>query len=339
MESMHFYSPKQRNTIILIILLILGSFLVYSLRILSGTLLSTLVIYTIFRPINIILTERWRWNSVLSALFIMLSSLVIIVLPFLTLSMMVVSKITAFQQQPGNIAGIIQKFEAYVGDTFNMPHILEKIIPKINEYAASLFPAVLNGAANIFVGLLVMYFLLYFMFTRYNSFENELLKYAPFDKEDALKFGKELRNTTYSNVLGQGLIAVVQGSLVSIGFLIFDIPDAFFWGVISTFLSFLPIIGAPFVFIPAACIQLAYGHSTAGWGLLIWGLVLITNIDNVIRFALAKKIAHTHPIITVIGVIIGIPTFGILGLVFGPLLLSYFIITLRIYQNNNIPKQ
>jgi predicted PurR-regulated permease PerM len=184
-----------------------------------------------------------------------------------------------------------------------------------------------------------MYFLLYFMFTRYTTFENELLKYAPFDKEDALKFGKELRNTTYSNVLGQGLIAVVQGSLVSIGFLIFDIPDAFFWGVISTFLSFLPIIGAPFVFIPAACIQLAYGHTTAGWGLLIWGLVLITNIDNVIRFALAKKIAHTHPIITVIGVIIGIPTFGILGLVFGPLLLSYFIITLRIYQNNNIPKQ
>ena len=336
---MNFYSPKQRNTIILIILLILGSFLLYSLRILSGALLSTLVIYTIFRPINILLTERWRWNSVLSALFIMLSSLVIIVLPFLTLSMMVVSKITAFQQQPGNIAGIIQKFEAYVGDTFNMPHILEKIVPKLHEYAASLFPAVLSGAANIFVGLLVMYFLLYFMFTRYITFENELLKYAPFDKEDALKFGEELRNTTYSNVLGQGLIAVVQGSLVSIGFLIFDIPDAFFWGVISTFLSFLPIIGAPFVFIPAACIQLAYGHTTAGWGLLIWGLVLITNIDNVIRFALAKKIAHTHPIITVIGVIIGIPVFGILGLVFGPLLLSYFIITLRIYQNNNIPKQ
>jgi len=339
MEAMHFYSPKQRNTIILIILLILGSFLVYSLRILSGALLSTLVIYTIFRPINIVLTERWRWNSVLSALFIMLSSLVIIVLPFLTLSMMVVSKITAFQQQPGNIAGIIQKFEAYVGDTFNMPHILEKIVPKLNEYAAGLFPTVLTGAADIFIGLLVMYFLLYFMFTRYTTFENELLEYAPFDKEDALKFGKELRNTTYSNVLGQGLIAVVQGSLVSIGFLIFDIPDAFFWGVISTFLSFLPIIGAPFVFIPAACIQLAYGHNTAGWGLLIWGLVLITNIDNVIRFALAKKIAHTHPIITVIGVIIGIPTFGILGLVFGPLLLSYFIITLRIYQNNNIPKQ
>jgi predicted PurR-regulated permease PerM len=286
-----------------------------------------------------VLTERWRWNSVLSALLIMLSSLVIIVLPFLTLSMMVVSKIADFQQHPTNIKVIIQKFETYVGNTFNVPHVLEKIIPKINEYAASLFPGVLSSAADIFLGLLVMYFLLYFMFTRYKIFENGLLTYAPFDEEDALKFGIELRNTTYSNVLGQGLIALVQGSLVSVGFLLFGIPDAFFWGVVSTFLAFFPIIGAPFVFIPAALIQLAYGHTTAGWGLLLWGLIIITNIDNIIRFALAKKIANTHPIITVIGVIIGIPTFGILGLVFGPLLLSYFIITLRIYQNNNIPKQ
>ncbi|MFM6953965.1 MAG: AI-2E family transporter [Sphingobacteriaceae bacterium] len=336
---MNFYSPKQRNTIILIILLILGSFLVYSLRILSGALLSTLVIYTIFRPLNIFLTERWHWKRIPSALLIMASSLLIIVLPFLTLSMMVVSKISEFQQHPANIQLIIQQFETYVGNTFNIPHILEKIIPKMNEYAAGLFPAVVSGAADIFLGLLVMYFLLYFMFTKYQSFENGLLTYAPFSKEDATEFGTQLRDTTYSNVLGQGLIAVVQGSLVSIGFLIFGIPDAFFWGVVSTVLAFFPVIGAPFVFIPAALIQLAYGHTTAGWGLLLWGLIIITNIDNVIRFALAKKIANTHPIITVIGVIIGIPTFGILGLVFGPLLLSYFILTLKIYRKNTIHKQ
>lgn len=335
---MSIYSKSQRDTIVLSLLLVLGAFILYSLRVLTGALLSTVVLYTIFRPLNIFLTQNWKINKSLSAVLIMLLSLGIIVMPFLTLSMMVVSKISTFQQQPELLKITIQKFEAYVGDTFHVPHVLEKLVPKLNEYAAGLFPALVSGAADIFLGLLVMYFLLYFMFTHYQDFEKGLINFAPFEKNDAIEFGTELRNTTYSNVLGQGLIAIVQGGLVSLGFLLFGIPDALFWGTIATFLSFLPVVGAPLVFIPAAIIQLANGHPSAGWGLLIWGLVLITNIDNVIRFLLAKRIANMHPIITVVGVIIGIPTFGILGLVFGPLLLAYFILTLRIYQHRELKK-
>lgn len=331
---MSIYNYKQRSTIVLIILIILGGFLLYSLRVIAGAFLSTLVLYTIFRPLYLFLTEKWRWRKPLAAIAIMVSSLVIIVLPFLALSLMVINKITEFQQNPQNIQSLIKRFEAYVGATFNIPHSLEKIISKLNEYATDLFPAIIGGAADIFLGVLVMYFLIYFMFTQHENFEKALIKYAPFKQDDAIKFATELRNTTYSNVLGQGFIAIVQGSLVSIGFLIFGIPDAVFWGVIATFLSFLPVVGAPFVFIPAALIELSNGNTTAGWGLLLWGFILITNIDNVIRFTLARRIADTHPIITVIGVIIGIPIFGILGLVFGPLLLSYFILTFKIYENS-----
>ena len=66
--------------------------------------------------------------------------------------------------------------------------------------------------------------------------------------------------------------------------------------------------------------------------MLIFGFVIIINIDNVLRFMIAKKVGNIHPIITVIGVVIGIPLFGILGLVFGPLLLSYFILLIKIYE-------
>lgn len=333
---MSIYTDKQRHTIVLAILLVLGSFLLYSLRIITGALLSTLVLYTIFRPVYLFLTGHWRWNTIVTTLCIMISSLVIIVLPFLALSMMVINKISNFQENPEQIKALIARFEAYIGSTFNIPHSLEKAANKLNEYAADLFPAIIGGAADIFIGILVMYFLLYFMFTHHHAFEKGLLKYAPFKQNDAIKFATELRNTTYSNVLGQGFIALVQGSLVSVGFLMFGIPDALFWGVIATFLSFLPVVGAPFVFIPAALIQLSNGNATAGWGLLIWGFVLIINIDNVIRFMIARKVANTHPIITVIGVIIGIPLFGILGLVFGPLLLSYFILTFKIYEGNKL---
>lgn len=336
---MSIYNYKQRNTIVLIILIVLGSFLLYSLRIIAGAFLSTLVLYTIFRPVYLFITEKWLWNRTLAALVIMLSSLVIIVLPFLALSIMVINKVSEFQQNPEVLQSLIDRFESFVGSTFNIPHSLEKIVTRLGNYATELFPAIIGGVADILLGILVMYFLLFFMFTQHQAFEKSLIKYAPFKQKDTIKFAAELRNTTYSNVLGQGFIAIVQGSLVSLGFVIFGLPDALFWGVIATFLSFLPVVGAPFVFVPAAIIQISNGNATAGWGLLLWGLILIINIDNVIRFMIARRVANTHPIITVIGVIIGVPVFGILGLVFGPLLLSYFILTIKIYESSNtMPK-
>ena len=277
-----------------------------------------------------------RW---LSALIIIFSSLIIIVLPFLALSFMVIGKITEFNNDPMRIKVIIQKIDDFAGSKFNQPDLVDKGIQKANDFATELFPSVLGGAANIFLGLVVMYFLLYFMFVQRESFENGLLKYAPFREQNALKFATELRNTTNSNVLGQGFIAIVQGALVSLAFFIFGINDAIFWGVISTFLSFLPVVGAPIVFVPAALIELANGNAMAGWGLLLFGFIIITNIDNVIRLMIAKKVSDTHPIITVIGVLIGIPMFGILGLVFGPLLLSYFILTIRIYETSKLASE
>ncbi len=174
------------------------------------------------------------------------------------------------------------------------------------------------------------------MLLNHEIFEKQLIKYSPFREQNALKFADELKYTTYSNILGQGLIAIVQGALVSLGFFIFNIEDAIFWGVISIFLSFLPLIGSAFVFIPAGIIELANGHNTSGIGILLWGVLLVSNIDNVIRFLIAKRIGNIHPIITVIGVIIGIPAFGIMGLVIGPLLLSYFILTVRIYETSKL---
>jgi predicted PurR-regulated permease PerM len=333
---MSMYSYKQRNTIVLAILIILGCFILYSLRTIAGTLLSTIVLYTILVPVFNVFVEKLgikRWIA--SALIIVLS-LFIIVLPFLTLSILVVDKISEFQEDPIRVRVMMQKIDEFIGAKIDQPNLVDKLMTKVNVLAEELFPSLISGAANIILGLLIMYFLLYFMLVQKKEFEAGLLKYAPFREQNALKFAEELRLTTYSNVLGQGFIAIVQGALVSIGFFMCGIRDPVFWGVISAFLCFLPVVGAPVVFVPAAIIEFANGHTTAGWGLLLWGFIVIINIDNVIRLVIAKGVSDTHPIITVVGVIIGIPVFGILGLVFGPLLLSYFILTIKIYETSRL---
>jgi predicted PurR-regulated permease PerM len=174
------------------------------------------------------------------------------------------------------------------------------------------------------------------MFTQMREFETGLLKYAPFREQHAVKFAVALRNSTYSNVLGQGIIALTQGTLLANGFWIFGLPDPIFWGVIGTFISFLPVVGAPTLTIPAGIILIADGHSLKGILLMVYGLLFIGNIDNVLRMIINKRVGNTHPIISIIGVFIGIPLFGILGLVFGPLLLSYFLLLLEIYETNRM---
>ena len=96
----------------------------------------------------------------------------------------------------------------------------------------------------------------------------------------------------------------------------------------------MPVIGAPMVTGPAAIILFLNGQTWQGVFVTLFTLIVIINIDNVIRFMINRKLADTHPIVTVVGVIIGLPLFGFVGLVFGPLLLLWFMHLIQIYETN-----
>jgi predicted PurR-regulated permease PerM len=333
---MSIFNYKQRNNIILAAIIILGCFLVFALSGLFSSILGAIVLFTIFRPVYLHLVEKKSWNKALVALLIMFTSLIVIVIPMMSLSIMVVNKIGSINKNTFNLQEWVSKTDDYAGYNFHQPHIAENTLQKLGAYATELFPSILGGAAHILITLILMYFLLYFMFTQIREFESALLKYAPFREQHALKFAEALRNSTYSNVLGQGIIAVTQGTLLANGFWFFGLPDPVFWGVIGAFISFLPVVGAPTLSIPASIILMAEGHTLKGILLLAYGLLFIGNVDSFLRMMINKRIANTHPLISIIGVFIGIPLFGILGLVFGPLLLSYFLLLLDIYETNRM---
>ncbi|SFH12907.1 AI-2E family transporter [Pedobacter insulae] len=331
---MSIFTYKQRNNINLVIIIALGCLIAYSLQGIFGSILSTLVLYTILRPAYIHFAEVKKWNKSFTAISLLFLSLIVLVLPFYALSSMVIAKITELNNNQIYFTNLLNKIKHLFEFSENATQMIEDGLKKAGTWATGLFPSLITGVFNIVFGLLLMYFLLYFMLVERDSFENALLKYAPFREQNAKRFAEEMRNTTYANVVGQGFIAIVQGSLVSLCFYVLGYSDPVFWGVITTFISFVPILGPPVVFVPAALLQIADGNNFAGWAMLIFGFVVIINIDNVLRFMIAKKVGNIHPVITVIGVVIGIPLFGILGLVFGPLLFSYFFLLIRIYEKS-----
>ncbi len=333
---MPLFDRQQRNNITLVSIIVLGCVLAYALSAIFSSILGAIVLYVLFRPLYIYMSEKRGWNKGISALLIIVLSLVVIVIPFLLLSFMLINKILGFNTKALPIDSWVDKIDMFTAEHINQPRFAEDTLQKLATYAADLFPSILGSAANIILTLLVLYFMLYFMFVELRKFEAGLLKYAPFSEQHALKFATALKNATYSNVLGQGIISVVQGVLLANGFWIAGIPDPVFWGVVATFISFLPVVGAPTLSIPAGIYLMLLGRTWSGIGIMAYGLLFIGNLDHVLRLVINKRIADTHPIISIIGVFIGLPLFGILGLVFGPVLLSYFILMVQIYETDRM---
>jgi len=124
-----------------------------------------------------------------------------------------------------------------------------------------------------------------------------------------------------------------------IGYLILGVKEPFFWFGVTCIAGMIPVVGAALAYIPLAILFFANGQNWQGIAMLVFGFGIIGTIDNVLRFTLLKKLGNVHPLTTVFGVIIGLNLFGFIGLIFGPLLISLFMLLLRIYSSEFITKQ
>ncbi|HXL01475.1 MAG TPA: AI-2E family transporter, partial [Dysgonamonadaceae bacterium] len=137
--------------------------------------------------------------------------------------------------------------------------------------------------------------------------------------------------------IGIPLLAIIQGMFAYGGYLFFGVSNALLYAVLTAFATILPIVGTTIVWLPLGISIMIGGDLRAGLGLIAYGFFVISTVDNVIRFILQKQLADIHPLITVFGVLIGIPMFGFWGVIFGPLLLSLFILFFNMYRHEYIP--
>jgi len=141
---------------------------------------------------------------------------------------------------------------------------------------------------------------------------------------------------TISNAITVPLLVVIQGLVASIGYLLFGVHNVLLLGILTGFATIIPIVGASIVWIPICIYLAATGDYFSAIGLTLYALIVLINVDNVVRFILQKKLSDTHPLITVFGVIIGLSLFGFWGVVFGPIMLSMFFICIDIFKREYI---
>ncbi len=329
------YTPQQQRFLLITSLVIIAGFIIAGLRGYASAFLGAGILYVIFRPWFTALALKRGWNRSLVTTLLILFSLVVIVMPFLTLSLLLIGRIQYYSRNTEDILNLIRKGEELTGFQITNPQNVRQILQQGATYASRLLPSLAGGALDFIVIIGLMFFTLYFMFVQQEAFQKGLHKYLPFKRDTQRELGESLKNNVNANVLGQALVCLVQGVLTGVTLWIFGVPDAAFWGVIGFFMAFIPVLGTPLVWGPAGLIKLSQGDTSQGIGILVVGIVVIINIDNLLRIMLAKRMGDIHPLVTLAGIVLGVPIFGILGLVIGPLLVSYFIVLMGVFEREN----
>jgi predicted PurR-regulated permease PerM len=269
----------------------------------------------------------------LAAVILIFLSFIIILLPFYILVNMLSTKVGFAIQHSNEVLLSIKQFIQQYEKKYQMNILTETNIQKVTNWGAQTLPGVLGATVSTLIAIIVMYFILFFMLTQGRKMESAFYEWAPLKDENIMLLRNDLNKMVLSNAIGIPLIALLQGIVGLIGYILIGVPEPLFWFVITVFTALLPVVGAALAYIPLALLLFAGGDSVRGLIVLGFGLGVVGSVDNIFRFWLAKKLGDVHPLITVFGVIIGINLFGFIGIIFGPILISLFLIMIRIYTN------
>lgn len=158
---------------------------------------------------------------------------------------------------------------------------------------------------------------------------NEIL---PFNETNTQDVVHKINMIIRSNAIGIPLLAFIQGGVAMIGYWIFGAPNILFSGFLTGIASVVPMVGTALIWIPIAVYMALIGNWFQAIGLVAFGMLVISQLDNLIRFIIQKKMADIHPLITIFGVVIGLSLFGFMGVIFGPLLLSLFLLFIDMFK-------
>ena len=333
------FNNQLRQVLLLGLIILLGGMLVTNLYIFLPGFLGGATLYILLRKWYEKLTIQKKWPKGLTALLFILSSIVVISIPIyfsvLLVSPKIYSLINNQQEIVKNLELFSKKIETLTGQQFFNLSSAEMIAKKIAAY----IPTLLNSTANVLSNMLMLFFLLYYLLINGKNVEKYLNHIIPFKSENVAKLANETDTMIRANAVGIPIICIVQGLFAAIGYLIFGVKDWAMWGFITGVFAFFPLVGTMIVWVPLVIYLYSINDTATATWLTVYSIIVTGNVDYITRLMLLKKIGNVHPMITILGVIVGLQLFGFMGLIFGPLLISYFIIFIKIYMNEFSIKQ
>ncbi|MBS2024607.1 MAG: AI-2E family transporter [Deltaproteobacteria bacterium] len=214
------------------------------------------------------------------------------------------------------------------------PETLKDYLDEGLDRAQALSKEVLGASAGFAAGTLIMLAALYVMLIDGKGAVRYLKAISPLPRAQTNELFTEFANVTGAAVLGSTVTAFVQGTLATIGYFVAGVPHAFFLGVATLVCSFIPAVGTLLVWVPACAVLVVNGRTKSAIVLALYCLVVVGASDNVVKPLVMRGKVAMHGGLVLLSLLGGVTTFGLLGLILGPLALSFFVALLRIYRRD-----
>jgi predicted PurR-regulated permease PerM len=327
------FNERLRQVLVLMLLIAIAFLLVLELGIFIPGLLGGLTLYILSRTLYFRLIHKRKWKKGGTAVLFMLSYIIIISLPVYLCVTLIMPKITAIGENQEKIIQAIEGVANKIKDKTGMSILSQDSAKAISAKVSAFIPKLLNSTLNIITNLIMMFFLFYYLLVNGKEVEKYLGKIIPLKTSNINILAVETKMMVKANALGIPIICIIQGAFAALGYWIFGIEDWGLWGFVTGVFAFFPLVGTMIIWVPLAGYLFTQGLNWPAIGLTIYSVIVTGNVDYIARLGLMKRMGNVHPMVTVLGVIVGLNLFGFMGLIFGPLLVSYFIVLVKIYIN------
>ena len=326
------FKERRWKISLLVTLLILGLIILFELRGFLSGFLGAFTLYVLMRKQLFFLTEKKKVKPTLASILLLIEVIALFLIPVSFMFLMLADKVTMINIDPQLIIEKINNMVNFIEEKTGVELITAENLSLLPKWGIATVQGLAQSIYSLAVNGLVIIFVLYFLFVQARDFEKFLWDMLPFKQANKNAICREANVMIHANAIGIPLLAIIQGGFAFVGYLIFGVSQPFFYAILTGFATIIPLIGTALVWLPIGITMIASGDIANGIGVLLFGGIVVTNIDNLIRFLLQKKLANIHPLITIFGVILGLKLFGFWGIIFGPLLLSLFILFLNIYR-------
>ena len=330
---------------LIVIILFMGIIIFRQITPFLGGLLGALTIYILVRGQMRYLVEKRKLKRSLSALLITAETIFVFLIPLGLTVWMVVNKLQDINLDPQTYIAPIQQVAEFIKEKTGYDVLGKDTLTFIVSILPRIGQIIMERISSLAINLFVMIFVLYFMLIGGKKMEAYVNDILPFNETNTQEVIHEINMIVRSNAIGIPLLAIIQGGVAMIGYLLFGAPNILMLGFLTCFATIIPMVGTALVWFPVAAYLAISGDWFNAIGIAAYGAIVVSQSDNLIRFILQKKMADTHPLITIFGVVIGLPLFGFMGVIFGPLLLSLFFLFVDMFKKeyldlrNNLPSR
>jgi predicted PurR-regulated permease PerM len=302
------------------------------------------VLVIVFYPVHKRLSQRIKRPS-LTALVSCVLVILIILVPVALITLAVVNELAgAVQSLQAAVNYVLDPNSRLTGPVMNFlsrfvdisqlrseEFLLERLKGVSGQIAGQTL-GFLGGLASFFIQMFFVVFTMYYFFKDGENISRTIRDALPLEREQADGIISRTREVIDASVYGVLSIAIIQGILGGLAFWILGLPSAIIWGVVMTFLSMVPMLGAFLVWVPAAIYLALTGHWAKAVMLAVWGTLVIGMVDNFLRPKLVGSRTRLHELLIFFAVLGGLNVFGVLGVVLGPVVVAITLALVDVYR-------